>query len=108
MKCPKCKTIELRPETYDDTEIDRCPRCSGMFLDRGELEQMVTNQAGADADHPDFTVLSDKHDMMIGKCPRCGVNMEPFMGPANMRLDKCPQCEGVFLDQGELAAIRRR
>ena len=108
MNCPKCKTAELTPETFDNTEIDRCPRCAGMFLDRGELEQMIANQAGALADNPEFTVLSDKHDMMIGKCPRCEVNMEPTMGPANMRIDKCAQCEGVFLDQGELSAIRNR
>ena len=39
MKCPKCGH-DLKPETLDGIEIDRCSHCEGFFVDAGELEQL--------------------------------------------------------------------
>ncbi len=108
MNCPKCKNREMKRETWEGTEIERCPRCRGMFLDPGELERMLLSQEAEGADSPEFSAISDKHDMVTGYCHRCGKEMEPYMGPRNMRLDRCPECGGVFLDQGELAEMRAR
>ncbi|MFC7328719.1 zf-TFIIB domain-containing protein [Marinactinospora rubrisoli] len=40
MICPKCQS---RMTTYDrqGVRIDQCERCRGIFLDRGELEQIL-------------------------------------------------------------------
>lgn len=38
-RCPKCgETLTTR--LIQDVEIDECPRCHGMWLDKGELEAM--------------------------------------------------------------------
>jgi Zn-finger nucleic acid-binding protein len=41
-------------------------------------------------------------------CPRCERMMEthPYYGPGNVVIDNCPRCSLVWLDYGELAAIR--
>lgn len=39
MKCPKCGH-DLKVETLDAIEIDRCTFCEGFFVDAGELEQL--------------------------------------------------------------------
>ncbi len=38
------------------------------------------------------------------KCPHCGAVMEHVVEP-DMTFEKCPKCDGLFLDQGELNAL---
>jgi uncharacterized protein len=45
MKCPKCGH-DLRAETFEDVEIDRCSFCEGFFLDAGEIEQLFLKRKG--------------------------------------------------------------
>lgn len=39
------------------------------------------------------------------KCPKCGMQLEE-VSFGNVRIDKCFSCEGMWLDKGELTAIR--
>ena len=45
MHCPKCG-CELVEIEYKNILIDKCPACSGIWLDCGELEQVVTEEDG--------------------------------------------------------------
>ena len=38
--CPNCGTKLIEFER-DDVEIDRCPDCLGIWLDKGELDKLV-------------------------------------------------------------------
>ena len=40
MKCPKCGH-DLKEETLENVQLDRCTFCEGIFLDPGELDQLV-------------------------------------------------------------------
>jgi Zn-finger nucleic acid-binding protein len=40
MKCPICD-IEMRLSIREEIEIDYCPQCRGVWLDRGELEKII-------------------------------------------------------------------
>jgi Zn-finger nucleic acid-binding protein len=40
MQCPKCK-IELLASVREGIEIDCCPKCGGIWLDHGELRDMI-------------------------------------------------------------------
>jgi len=40
MKCPVCDAT-LRPVERRGVEVDICPDCKGVWLDRGELEKLV-------------------------------------------------------------------
>lgn len=41
MKCPNCKEVNLVMTDRNGIEIDYCPECSGVWLDRGELDKII-------------------------------------------------------------------
>ncbi|MGA1073531.1 MAG: zf-TFIIB domain-containing protein [Ilumatobacteraceae bacterium] len=41
MRCPLCPDATLEPKYVGDTEVDICPRCRGIWLDRGELDRLI-------------------------------------------------------------------
>ena len=44
MKCPSCNETLLMSEKKG-IEIDYCPNCRGIWLDRGELEKIIERSA---------------------------------------------------------------
>lgn len=44
MKCPVCKDVTLLMSEKKGVEIDYCPECRGIWLDRGELEKIVEKE----------------------------------------------------------------
>ena len=47
MKCPICKDPELVITDRQGIEIDYCPQCRGVWLDRGELDKIIDRSAPA-------------------------------------------------------------
>ena len=41
MKCPACPEIALVLSDRNGVEIDYCPKCRGVWLDRGELDKLI-------------------------------------------------------------------
>lgn len=41
MKCPVCTTVDLVMSERQGIEIDYCPTCRGIWLDRGELDKII-------------------------------------------------------------------
>lgn len=41
MHCPACKTTILAMTERQGIEIDYCPQCRGIWLDRGELDRLL-------------------------------------------------------------------
>ena len=52
MKCP-IDSSELRITDRQGIEIDYCPQCRGVWLDRGELDKIIERNAAAYPDHDD-------------------------------------------------------
>ncbi|MGX1101003.1 MULTISPECIES: TFIIB-type zinc ribbon-containing protein [Alphaproteobacteria] len=51
MLCPHCK-IDLVMADRQGVEIDYCPNCRGVWLDRGELDKIIERSAAYDAPAP--------------------------------------------------------
>ena len=47
MPCPVCK-VPLVMSDRQGVEIDYCPQCRGVWLDRGELDKIIERSAAAD------------------------------------------------------------
>ncbi|RNC65592.1 MAG: hypothetical protein ED859_17380 [Desulfuromonadales bacterium] len=45
MKCPVCTTVNLDMSERQGVEIDYCPECRGVWLDRGELDKIIARSA---------------------------------------------------------------
>ena len=51
MKCPVCPDSTLLMTDKQGVEIDYCPDCRGVWLDRGELDKLVQLGAKHDLAH---------------------------------------------------------
>ncbi len=47
MRCPKCPDAVLVMTERQSVEIDYCPLCRGVWLDRGELDKLIERSATA-------------------------------------------------------------
>ena len=45
MKCPVCTSTDLLMSDRQGVEIDYCPQCRGVWLDRGELDKIIERTA---------------------------------------------------------------
>ena len=44
LRCPKCDA-PMRNYERNEVHVDRCTECGGIFLDRGELERLITAES---------------------------------------------------------------
>jgi len=51
MLCPVC-TVGLHMSDRQGIEIDYCPQCRGIWLDRGELDKIIERSSAAEAPVP--------------------------------------------------------
>lgn len=70
MNCPACKTPQLAMTERSGIEIDYCPDCRGVWLDRGELDKLI--QAGKTQQPEPRDSRESHHDMnrYSGKYPK--------------------------------------
>jgi uncharacterized protein len=66
MKCPPCQ-VELKMAERQGVEIDYCPQCRGVWLDRGELDKIIerSEQLAGPQDRPVASpdrVRDDRYD----------------------------------------------
>jgi len=45
LKCPSCSGV-LKEREFEKVRIDQCVDCGGVWLDKGELEQLTGERAG--------------------------------------------------------------
>lgn len=50
MRCPRCD-VDLAMSDRQGVEIDYCPKCRGVWLDRGELDKIIDRSAALDPPH---------------------------------------------------------
>jgi Zn-finger nucleic acid-binding protein len=98
--CPACGEL-LFERTYSGVDIDECDRCFGLWLDHGELEHLAENLP-----LPERLLRTNQATVQVRPegtrpCPHCA---EMLVGThvKGVRIDLCPDCQGVWLDQGEL------
>lgn len=52
MDCPVCKNVKLMMADRQGIEIDYCPTCRGVWLDRGELDKIIERSVGQQPAQP--------------------------------------------------------
>ncbi|WP_273428666.1 zf-TFIIB domain-containing protein [Chitinibacter tainanensis] len=68
MDCPACKTERLVMSERQGIEIDYCPQCRGVWLDRGELDKIIErSQNGTAAAAP--TPMTVNHQQTAPRYP---------------------------------------
>jgi Zn-finger nucleic acid-binding protein len=116
MQCPRCSaTQSLKPETYEGVEVDRCPKCQGVWLDEGELQSIVRAEEQkfapslvSQAITAAFTGVPASEHHTTEKCPKCSKTMNPmnYSYSSGIVLDRCPDAHGVWLDHQEIEKVQ--
>lgn len=104
--CPCC-AVPLSPQALHGQQVDRCDACGGLYFDAGELESVVELVGWYSAvrlDEADIDSAWDREPARALACPVHGVAMHKH-DLAGLVLDQCPRCQGIWLDDGEVAAL---
>ena len=104
MKCPKCD-LDMSPKKFDGVEVDRCFGCGGIYLDKGEMEEIDNKQISSLVDVAGKTEKANVMDGEAAVCRRCDNDMIPLTGANDVKFEWCDKCESMFFDRGELAAL---
>lgn len=83
-RCAGCDLL-LRPQTRDGVEIDVCPDCGGIWLDRGELERLVElgREDGTDGFGEPSRDSTDSDD--LERCDKAATRLSSRPQPAPER-----------------------
>ncbi|MFN0252443.1 MAG: zf-TFIIB domain-containing protein [Kofleriaceae bacterium] len=102
MKCPGC-ICDMVMVDVDGIEIDRCPACGGIVLDKGEVE--IIDSLGMANVIEGGVTMAHKHRETTARCYECERDMMPLTGAGDIEYDWCDGCERLFFDRGELTAF---
>jgi Mlc titration factor MtfA (ptsG expression regulator)/Zn-finger nucleic acid-binding protein len=116
MRCPR-DGATLKTQSYEaDIQVDVCPSCRGMWLDKGKLEHIqetverdYSKELAAIPKKSDPSAQARQREGPNLTCPRCGRPMLRKEHPScsQVLIDVCAGCEGIWLDQGEIEELEQ-
>ena len=102
INCPKCKTATSPFNFEADLYFDRCDKCKGLWMDKGELAR--TTGSAHDFPEPAKAMTGPKTNYA---CPKCAHHLhEVSFGQSKVIVDVCGKCEGLWLDSRELKEVQ--
>lgn len=115
--CPRDGT-PLDARVYEaDIEVDSCGSCRGMWLDKGEIEEIEDSKEHdwreELEDVPDdaaaSVAMAEQFSQPRIPCPLCGTTMDTreYAYCSQIVVDTCPEGCGIWLDEGEVQAIEK-
>lgn len=105
LACPRDHST-MKEERKNETFIDICPKCGGMFFDQGEM--FAACGARADPSYWDRPETGGTMKNSTLHCSRCDGHMlaqDVKHGSLHVEIDRCAHCGGIWLDKGELEKI---
>jgi len=111
MDCPACPGFAMREIDLHHVKVDRCGRCGGMWFDEGELRGVLA---------VDEALLGIFNLDLLGDLMKAQGRLSDRRGPGGnplvtitcpdtkVEVEVDPATGGVFLDRGELAAVREQ
>jgi Zn-finger nucleic acid-binding protein len=114
VKCPQCKTYTRLIEPEPNLKFDRCETCKGCWLDKGELAQFVNLENDLPTTNNDLP-LETKTNKTCPRCEQSGklnflyeipYSFDPDFSKAQVFVDKCQSCLGLWLEANELGAVK--
>ena len=104
--CPVCDT-EMAVLELHGVEIDYCFSCGGIWLDSGELEELIGDEKKSDEIIHLFKDVTSTNKEKKRPCPICGKAMKKVEVQLEnpVIIDKCPKEHGIWFDKDELLKI---
>lgn len=99
MKCPR-DSSELQAFRIMESDIYSCGTCQGAWIPFNVIRE-VTRSVALTKVYP--TKLNSTPSGI--PCPRDGEDLREHTAQG-VRIDQCPKCNGIWLDEGELQQLR--
>ncbi len=106
----------LTPTEYEQTPVQVCPECRGIWLQYEELNAIIKKEDKAWTPTQKAQVLSELGKTGVPKtemerhleCPECGHLMPAvnYQYSSGIIINKCKYHHGVWLDEGELNKLQ--
>lgn len=107
LSCALCKAPFARG-LVDEYQVDYCEKCHGILVNRQDFAEWV-RRSRAWAETASVMPTPAKPAELRRKidCPRCGTRMitDWYYGPGSVIIDRCVNCDLIWLDYGELNQI---
>jgi Zn-finger nucleic acid-binding protein len=111
MNCPR-DGEHLSRVRISGIELGKCPQCAGIWLDYGELEDIAQQHLTEVESHfeeisvdTDFESCAVKGYMRCPRCPDDRLQQITYTYMHSIKVNRCEQCLGLWLDCSELDAI---
>lgn len=107
--CPRCKTA-LTPDNVKDHGVMHnawsCQSCEGFWISLEQLGEIESEERARIIEWR-FLPPKDVQDAPLD-CPQCGTKLEKVISTRDkhVTMDVCRACQKVWLDKGEMDAIR--
>jgi Zn-finger nucleic acid-binding protein len=116
MICPRCKS-HLSSKIIRTCEVHCCMECDGIWVSREtfcRLGDILSIDLKPD-EHSKLKLFKPRDVKKSGEpliariCPQCSVGMRQlnYAYDSNIFLDKCPKCDGIWADAGEMMQVAR-
>jgi Zn-finger nucleic acid-binding protein len=98
----------MQEETHKGVTLDYCSGCSVVWFDHNELSKHLESRVRDKEVVPSDLVFHPcASDAVLG-CPRCSQKPLAIGSYLGFSFHKCPQCSGVLIDMGTIAAVARK
>jgi len=114
INCPVCET-ELNTVNVKEQIIEICPEHCGVWFRRDVLEILLTDfeepeeipESLQSVNNTEYDGLNDSVRRSGIRCPVCNIPADilNFSKDTHVVIDRCPECRGIWLDNGELEDI---
>jgi Zn-finger nucleic acid-binding protein len=100
-QCPVCR-VSMEPERHGTLTLDRCPRCSGLWFDRHELDAYYRSLPSVSA-----TIRAPERvpDAVPLPCARCRTETLRSYRIGAVLISRCTTCAGMYLDSNDVRAL---
>ena len=103
MDCPRC-SVELAAITHDESSINRCSECGGLWVDGTDLSKILLH-----ANLPALTSIGGQINVeeMAGQCPACSVDLVVVEGgeKRSLHYDTCESCGGIWVEGEDVEEV---
>ncbi len=106
LQCPRCWVAMEKEEVEvrgPNVIIDVCPKCHGVWFDNNELKKILGDRKLANF----LTKRIGTQSKSKLVCPRCGWLMD-LEYAEEVEIDVCLNCNGAWLDLGELESLKEK
>ncbi|WP_343290057.1 rhomboid family intramembrane serine protease [Ferrimonas balearica] len=99
-QCPQCSDVTMEVFDFHGEEVDECPRCGGLWFERGELDSALSSANNGDdnvqMEQQLYTRLRNYHR----DCHACErvLTQQPLLPGHDLEVNACRSCLGVFVD----------